>query len=139
MRILRLEPDDVIIPPFAVIAVTVATQGETLLLTLFSFCGESGTVSDWTDPLVLEGDEDMDCLFFFFSSSLSLSISAVFCDKNVILGAQERLSSLAVMHIHRLTDIDKVEVTKFEKYRIHVFQNVHNTVSNNRILSPSGP
>ena len=53
--------------PFAVIAVTVATQGETLLLTLFSFCGESGTVSsDWTDPLVLEGDEDMDCLFFFF-------------------------------------------------------------------------
>ena len=36
--------DDVIIPPFAVIAVTVATQGETLLLTLFLFCGESGTV-----------------------------------------------------------------------------------------------
>ena len=90
--------------PFAVIAVTVATQGETLLLTLFSFCGESGTVSDWRDPLVLEGDEDMDCLFFFLSSSLSLSISAVFCGKNVILGAQERLSSLALMHIHRLTD-----------------------------------
>ena len=45
----RLEPDDVIIPPFAVIVVTVASQGETLLLTLFSFCGESGaTVSDWT-------------------------------------------------------------------------------------------
>ena len=91
--------------PFAVIAVTVATQGETLLLTLFSFCGETRTVSDWTDPLVLEGDEDMDC--FFFSSSLSLSISAVFCGKNVILGAQERLSSLALMHIHRLTDNDK--------------------------------
>ena len=52
--------------PLAVIVVTVATQGETLLLTLFSFCGESGTVSDWTDPLVLEGDEDMDCLFLFF-------------------------------------------------------------------------
>ena len=94
--------------PFAVIAVTVATQGETLLLTLFSFYGETRTVSDWTDPLVLEGDEDMDRLFFFFlSSSLSLSISAVFCGKNVILGAQERLSSLALMHIHRLTDTDK--------------------------------
>ena len=65
MRILRLKRNDVIIPPLAVIAVTVATQGETLLLTLFSFCGESGTVSDWTDPLVLEGDEDMNCLFFF--------------------------------------------------------------------------
>ena len=36
-------------PPFAVITVTVASQGETLLLTLFSFCGESDTsVSDWT-------------------------------------------------------------------------------------------
>ena len=31
MRILRLEPDDVIIAPFAVIAVAVAFQGETLL------------------------------------------------------------------------------------------------------------
>ena len=52
MRILRLKRNDVIIPPLAVIAVTVATQGETLLLTLFSF----------------EGDEGMDCLFvcFFF-------------------------------------------------------------------------
>ena len=49
MRILRREPSDVIIPPFAVIAVTVASQRETLLLTLFSFCGKSGTtVSDWT-------------------------------------------------------------------------------------------
>ena len=65
MRILRLKRNDVIIPPLAVIAVTVATQGETLLLTLFSFCGETRTVSDWTDPLVLEGDEDMNCLFFF--------------------------------------------------------------------------
>ena len=72
MRILRLKRNDVIIPPLAVIAVTVATQGETLLLTLFSFCGESGTVSDWTDPLVLEGDEDMDCLFFFFLVALCL-------------------------------------------------------------------
>ena len=51
------------------------------------------------------------------------------------------------MHIHRLTDNDKVvstkkfnfEVTKFEKYRIHVFQNVHNTVSNNRIPPLSVP
>ena len=66
MRILRLKRNDVIIPPLAVIAVTVATQGETLLLTLFSFCGETRTVSDWTDPLVLEGDEDMDRLFVFF-------------------------------------------------------------------------
>ena len=49
MRISRLEPDDVIIPPFAVIAVTVASQGETLLLTLFSFCDKSvTTVSHWT-------------------------------------------------------------------------------------------
>ena len=31
MRILRLEPDDVIIPLFAVIAVAVACQGETFL------------------------------------------------------------------------------------------------------------
>ena len=31
MRILRLELDDVIIAPFAVIAVAVAFQGETLL------------------------------------------------------------------------------------------------------------
>ena len=46
---LRLEPDDVIIPPLAVIAVTVTIQGETLLLALLSFCGDSGkTVSDWT-------------------------------------------------------------------------------------------
>ena len=45
---LRLKPDDTIIPPLAVIAVTVDSQGETLLLTLFSFYGESGaTVSDW--------------------------------------------------------------------------------------------
>ena len=36
MRILRLEPDDVIIAPFAVIAVAVAFQGETLL-SLFVF------------------------------------------------------------------------------------------------------
>ena len=51
MRILRLKPDDVIISPaFAVIAGTVSSQGETLLLPLFSFCGESGTtVHDWTD------------------------------------------------------------------------------------------
>ena len=52
MRILRMEPDDVVIPPFAVVAVTVASQGETFLLTLFSFCGESGTTvssfSNWT-------------------------------------------------------------------------------------------
>ena len=49
MRILRLEPDDVIIPPFAVIAVKVVSQGETLPLSLFSVCGESDTtVSDWT-------------------------------------------------------------------------------------------
>ena len=83
---------------------------------------------------------------FFFSSPLSLSISAVFCGKKIILAAQERLSSLVLMHIHRLTDNDKVvstkkfnfEVTKFEKYRIHVFQNVHNTVSNNRIPPPFG-
>ena len=65
MRILRLKRNDVIIPPLAVIVVTVATLGETLLLTLFSFSGESGTVSDWTDPFVLEGDEDMNCLVFF--------------------------------------------------------------------------
>ena len=46
---LRLEPDDVIIPPLAVIAVTVTIQGETLLLALLSFCGDSGkTGSDWT-------------------------------------------------------------------------------------------
>ena len=71
MRILRLEPDDVIIPPFAVISVIVASQGQALLrLTLFSFCGESGTVSDWTDPLVLEGDEDMDCSFFLVALCL---------------------------------------------------------------------
>ena len=64
---------------------TVASQGETLLLTLFSFFGESGaTVFDWThlsgrfrdlefsfsncllnsQPLVLKGDEDMHCSFF---------------------------------------------------------------------------
>ena len=36
MRILRLELDDVIIAPFAVIAVAVACQGETLL-SLFVF------------------------------------------------------------------------------------------------------
>lgn len=42
MRILRLEPDDVIIPPFAVIAMTVASQGETIILVLSLFCGESG-------------------------------------------------------------------------------------------------
>ena len=49
MRILRLDSDDVIIPPFAVIAMTVASQGETIILISFSFCGESGTtVSDWT-------------------------------------------------------------------------------------------
>jgi len=64
LRQLRLEPDDVIIPPFAVIAVIVATQGKTLLLTLFSFCG---------DPLVLEGTEDIR-LFVFLSSPLSLKI-----------------------------------------------------------------
>ena len=35
--------------PFAVIAMTVASQEEIFLLTLFSFCGESGTtVSDVT-------------------------------------------------------------------------------------------
>ena len=45
MRILRLEPGDVIIPPFAIIAVTVASQGETLLLTLFTcFCFVARTV-----------------------------------------------------------------------------------------------
>ena len=44
---LKIGTHDVIIPPFAVVVVTVASQGETLLLTLFSFCGESGTtVSD---------------------------------------------------------------------------------------------
>ena len=35
--------------PLSYSAVTVASQGETLLLSLFSFCGESGTtVFDWT-------------------------------------------------------------------------------------------
>ena len=50
MQIFRLGPDDLIkIPRFAVFAVAFASQGETLLLTLFSFSGESGTtVSDWT-------------------------------------------------------------------------------------------
>ena len=46
MRILRLEPDDVIIAPFAVIAVAVAFQGETLL-SLFVFVLWR-TFPDWT-------------------------------------------------------------------------------------------
>ena len=95
---------------------------------------------------MLEGNEDIR-LFVFLSSPLSWSISAVFCGKKVILASEERLSLLALMHIHRLTDNDKVVsakksqfgVTKFEKHRIHVFQNVHNTVSNNRIPPHSGP
>ena len=38
MRILRLKPDNVIIPPaFAVIAGTVSSQGETLTFTFFPF------------------------------------------------------------------------------------------------------
>ena len=37
MRILRLKTDDVITPPFAVIAVTAASLGEILLLSLFPF------------------------------------------------------------------------------------------------------
>ena len=42
MRISRLELHDLIIPPFAVFAVTVASQGGTLLLTLFSFVARMG-------------------------------------------------------------------------------------------------
>ena len=140
-RILRLEPDDVIIPPFVVIAVTVATQGETPLLTLFSFCGESGwTVSDWTHLSGRFSDWQLfsfsNCLlnsqlqrvdlgstcawrrwryalfvfrvaFYLWAISLKY-ISAVFCGKKVILAAQEMLSSLDLMNIHRLTDNDKV-------------------------------
>ena len=76
---------------------------------------------------MLEGDEDMHCSFFEepFGFEHSFKISAVFCGKNVILVAQERLSLLTRMHIHRLTDngklfsmpkIIKFEVPKFEKY-----------------------
>ena len=51
------------------------------------------------------------------------------------------------MHIHRLTDNNKVvslqkminfEVPKFEK-NIHVFLNICNTVSDNRVLQPRPP
>ena len=71
MRILRLEPNDVIIPPFSVIAVTVAGKGETLLLTLFSFSGESGTtVSDWTHLSARFRDLEFSFSNFLFNSQL---------------------------------------------------------------------
>lgn len=41
------------------------------------------------------------------SLSNEFKISAVFCGKKVILGAQEMLSSLDLMNIHLLTDNDK--------------------------------
>ena len=52
-------------------------------------------------------------------------MSAVFYGKKVIFAAQQRLSSMAVMHMHPLTENDKVvslpkklnpEVPQFEKY-----------------------
>ena len=41
------------------------------------------------------------------SLSNEFKISAVVCGKKVILAAQEMLSSLDLMNIHRLTDNDK--------------------------------
>ena len=56
----------------------------------------------------------MHCSFFELALCLWawFKISAVFCGKKVILATQEKLSSLVLMHIHRVLHNDKVVPAK---------------------------
>ena len=71
--------------------------------------GGGGGISD---HLLLEGDEGMYCSFFAwpFVFEDSLKISGVFCVQKVVFMAQERLSSLALIHTCYLTYMNLKEV-----------------------------
>ena len=126
---LGLERDDVIISPFARLLWQFASEGSNIIS---FFCGKSSTTvltGLWwpyafirpyqgSEILVTRGGSRI--LFFWkemkvymvsflcgpLSLRIKLKITAVFCDQKVVFVAQERLSSLALIHTRYLTYID---------------------------------